>query len=85
MELTVSPSSLTNLEQAWFHLPVFKLAKYVTAPASVYSITLDEPKRRVLNPPVTTNFPCNSIPHASLREGKINKIGKFLKFYIAGN
>ena len=58
----MSPSTLINLEQAWSYLPVAKLGRYETAPASVYWATLFLLK----NPPVTTNLSPRSIPHACL-------------------
>ena len=60
------PSSLTNLEQAWFHLPVFILGRYVTAPASVNSATVV----CLVYPPVTTNLSSISIPQAYLNNVK---------------
>ena len=58
----MSPSSLTNLEQAWSYLAVFKLGRYETAPASVYWATFF----LLYSPPVTTNLSSSSIPHACL-------------------
>ena len=60
------PSSVTNLEQAWAYLPVFKLGRYVTAPASVNSATVV----CLVYPPVTTNLSSISIPQAYLNNVK---------------
>ena len=54
--------SVTNLEQAWLNLAVFKLSRYVTAPASVNSATFV----LLFLPFYTTNLSSTSIPQAIL-------------------
>ena len=77
----MSPSSLTNLEQAWSYLAVFKLGRYVTAPASVYWATVV----LLYIPPVTTNLSSSSIPQACLNivnNYTVQTLGNHHQFYI---
>ena len=66
--LTVSPLSVTNLEQAWPLLGSFIGVKYLTKPDCEYSATVLIPACQLLTfiPPVTTYLSPISTPQAYL-------------------